>query len=447
MLAVLALTGTSTYAVFECTRRTTTRSMVYLGESKQFERHIDEATGNVGFTELSRATQEIFLKLYMERVVPDSAACDALEVAKRVQVDHPKSCMGPLLESAVWKFRGNFEAADQSLARAHAVAKLHPDWAAPFQSMMPPPGHAVAAHWEHEFEELVGERVWRVDGPFYPDGKPGLREPIEVQSTVVRLADGSLVIVNPTTFDERAAARIDALGRVRAIVTTTAGHGDAIAQAHEQHWPDAELYGSSSGSKHRQPSLPWRGFVGDDDDGVVRAFGDGEFRSVNLRGHAFDECTLVHTPTRTLHGLTDLVISFGGTHAREGAELYKFAMGMNRAPLVDSADVPIEVQSYFYLFTKDRGALRESIERLVDDDAGWDVAPLGHGGVLREPDARRHIKQAYRWLLDDAEWQLSLVERIFLPLVYLHERNLIKPILSMAYHTLKSSLAALISSN
>ena len=59
-------------------------------------------------------------------------------------------------------------------------------------------------------------------------------EPMVLQSSVVRLADGeSLVIINPSAYNQELQESINALGTVKWIITPTGPHGAALAKAHQ----------------------------------------------------------------------------------------------------------------------------------------------------------------------------------------------------------------------
>ena len=54
-----------------------------------------------------------------------------------------------------------------------------------------------------------------------------------IQSTILRLEDGeSIVIINPTEFNEETQMKINSLGIVKALITPTGPHGAALARSH-----------------------------------------------------------------------------------------------------------------------------------------------------------------------------------------------------------------------
>jgi hypothetical protein len=61
-------------------------------------------------------------------------------------------------------------------------------------------------------------------------------DPVFIQSAVVRLDDGSLVIINPTDFPESMQEAINKLGQVKAIITPTSAHGAALSRCHKNMW-------------------------------------------------------------------------------------------------------------------------------------------------------------------------------------------------------------------
>src|SRR5882757_9790761 len=86
----------------------------------------------------------------------------------------------------------------------------------------------------------IGPDIWHV--PAAPVRLPGgVRMPLA--STVMRLADGSLVLYSPAAFDDGQVAQLAALGPVAHIVAPSLLHHLHV-QAAAVRWPDAIVYGA-----------------------------------------------------------------------------------------------------------------------------------------------------------------------------------------------------------
>ena len=86
--------------------------------------------------------------------------------------------------------------------------------------------------------------------------------------------------------------------------------------------PNAKLYGTDPYTKHDQPNLPWNGFfttkglvdsknilIKEDDNNDNYDFNiQNEFEFYCLSGHVFKEVLFYHKPSKSLLGITDMMI-------------------------------------------------------------------------------------------------------------------------------------------
>lgn len=141
--------------------------------------------------------------------------------------------------------------------------------------------------------------LWATEAMF-PLGM-GLHLP--VRSHVVRLADGGLVLFNPTPTLTANKAAIDALGPVCALVSQSAFHHLGIAPALAA-WPDAKLYGPAALVKKRQ-DLSFDATLGETPEDLWA----GQFDQHLVAGAPrIGEVAFFHRATRTLL-LCDLVFN------------------------------------------------------------------------------------------------------------------------------------------
>jgi len=199
--------------------------------------------------------------------------------------------------------------------------------------------------------------------------------------TVVGLGDGKLLVHSPVPLDDPTAAKLAALGEVRQVVAPSCLHHRFVAPL-LQWFPGAQLFGAR-GLPARRPELAFAALL---DDPGPRPWAK-VLDQVTIEGAPrLNEVVFLHLPSRSLivsdllfnvrnpeTWTTALVLRLAGTHRR---------LAMSRA---------------WRLYTRDRVALRASVERVL----AWDFARIlpGHGDVFDDPDTRRHARTALRWAL------------------------------------------------
>jgi hypothetical protein len=112
--------------------------------------------------------------------------------------------------------------------------------------------------------EKLGSRLWRVEGAL--DGMP-----LKRVMTVVKRADGTLLVHNAMALDAAAMEEFDALGPVAAIVVPN-GYHRLDAPVFKQRYPTAKVYCPSGARAKVEEVVPVDGdYEALGDDGVVRA--------------------------------------------------------------------------------------------------------------------------------------------------------------------------------
>jgi len=204
--------------------------------------------------------------------------------------------------------------------------------------------------------------LWSVEHQFGWQG--GLIQ-IPVRMTVIRLADGQLVLHSPVPISSGLRQELDDLGRVGFIVVPEA-HGKFARQA-SQIYSAAQLLVAPSAPR-QQKSLPSHQPLADH----APSAWDGQVEALLLRGFRLHEVLLFHRASRTLV-LTDLCFNIQRSSSRI-SRLFFRANGMwqrfGPSRIVRRVGV------------SDPAALRQSLERALL----WDFERIvpGHGDIIEQ---------------------------------------------------------------
>jgi hypothetical protein len=202
---------------------------------------------------------------------------------------------------------------------------------------------------------------------------------VGTRMTVMRLADGSLLLHSPVVLDPTLRAELDALGPVRFAVAPNRVHhlyAGGVAEA----YPGARLW-VGPGVERKRPDLPFEEVLGDEAPEPWRAQVDQVF----FRGRPYEnEVVFHHRESRTLI-LCDLAFNFRkGTHP-----LTRLLM---RASGSYGRFGPSRLDP---LLIRDRKAARASLESILAWD--FDRVVVAHGDVL-ESGGREALRRGYAWL-------------------------------------------------
>lgn len=201
--------------------------------------------------------------------------------------------------------------------------------------------------------ESIAADVWQVSGPAIriPGGGK-----LPTCSTVIRLADRSLLVYSPIDLDDAAAAAIAAVGEVAHLVVPSLLH-HLFAEAAVRRWPGAMVH-AAPGVRRKQPGLRIdRELPGDDWRPDLEAELVGGTPRLN-------EVVLFHRPSGTLvcadlffHLRTRLVLALAGTGGGQLAQSREWSFAC-----------------------KDRAAARASVDRIL----GWPIARVAmcHGSAV-----------------------------------------------------------------
>jgi glycosyltransferase involved in cell wall biosynthesis len=232
----------------------------------------------------------------------------------------------------------------------------------------------------------VDDNIWIVDGPLVHMQMYGVRLPFSTRMTVIRLANGDLFLHSPTELVDSLKAEIDAIGRVRHLISPNKIHYTFIAQWGDA-YPDAIRW-ASPGVRERAASqnieVEFDRDLGDEPD---PAWAD-EIDQVVFRGSRFmDEIEFFHKPSRTLI-LTDIIENFELERVSR-----KYAFLLRMAGNVDpDGKTPVDLRMTFWGH-KDQA--REAYARML----AWEPERiiLAHGRWYPE-NGVEELKRAFRWL-------------------------------------------------
>eukprot|EP01096_Ripella_sp_DP13-Kostka_P008186 TRINITY_DN3049_c0_g1_i1.p2 TRINITY_DN3049_c0_g1~~TRINITY_DN3049_c0_g1_i1.p2 ORF type:complete len:553 (+),score=188.18 TRINITY_DN3049_c0_g1_i1:2345-4003(+) len=376
----LILLGRSLYGFEE--------SFYFLGEPTSFEKKYNEAMGYEA-TGLMPQCFTFFITAMLKHV---DEHFDPQLVADEMIRAHPDCILGYSMRAYLAKLEGNMKEAFAWLQKADEVAAANPDLAEKMSFLRMTEKDLKKIEFTSEFRELVPGKVWIVKEPVAIHEND---DPLLIQSSIAKLQSGELVIINPTDFSPESKRKIDALGPVKAIVTTTAAHGKG-AELAQNLWPNAKLYGTDPKRKHDRPHLRWDGFLSNDGKAV---FGT-ELPYHQIEGQIFNEVLFYHRSSHALLGMTDLAIDMKDLKKMSPQDVpwsfrvYMFGLGVWRGPFTRD----IETQSYMNAYAYSRYDMRKSFIQTFMHDIKY--ITLGHGGVIEGDDAVQTFTDHYQWALD-----------------------------------------------
>jgi len=220
--------------------------------------------------------------------------------------------------------------------------------------------------------EVVAGQIWTLERPVWFSG---IRQ--RARTTVVRLADGGLLLHSPAPPTPELSEELQALGPVRWLVVPNCFHhlGTPAAAAH---FPEAQVVGPASACK-RNKALRLHLDLGD------ASFREQvpEFEALPLSGVPFlDETVLYHRPTQSLLG-ADIVLCAGTVDhwtCRFAARLTGFYQRVRVPPDVRASRI-------------DKAAAARSIKAMLERPAQRLI--IGHADVI-EADCRDRLAEAWR---------------------------------------------------
>jgi hypothetical protein len=229
----------------------------------------------------------------------------------------------------------------------------------------------------------VADQVWIVDsGPIHAMGIP-----LPVRMTVVRLADGKLLLHSPTPFSFPLKAELEGLGTIGHLVAPNIAHW-MYMEEWQSHCPDARAWAA--------PGLRERGAVARSKLRINHVLSDQapadwaeEIAQVVVPGAGkFHEVAMFHKPSRTLL-LTDLIVNL------EPEKLPRLA-GIG-ARVLGAAEPSGKAPVYLRLaVSARREEAARAARRLIDFEPERVI--FAHGQWF-ETDGTARLRAAFDWLI------------------------------------------------
>jgi hypothetical protein len=219
--------------------------------------------------------------------------------------------------------------------------------------------------------------LWVVDKPqrFY-----GLE--VGARMTVIRLADGSLLLHSPVSLDPELRRELDSRGDVRYAVAPNRFHHLYVGEV-ARAYPGARTW-VAPGVESKRPDLEIAGVLDDEPPSGWKSEVDQLF----FRGRPFEnEVVFFHRASRTLM-LCDLAFNFG-PGSPPFTRLVARLLGSYRHFGPSRLDP---------FLIRDRAVARQCMERILDWD--FDRVVVAHGEVV-ESGGREALREGYAWLLAD----------------------------------------------
>ena len=222
--------------------------------------------------------------------------------------------------------------------------------------------------------ERLADNLWRVEGAL-----PGMS--LRRTMTVVRRADGSLLLHSPIALDDERRQELEALGPIAVLVVPNAGHR-LDAPAYQARYPGVVTFCPRGGRSKVEEVATVNGTYDDYQN-------DGSIRFETLAGVADGEGAML---VRSSDGMT-IVLNDVVMNMDKKADL----LGYLFTTVLGSAPGPRVSRLIRLLYVKDQPALRRHLERLAETP---DLQRLivSHEKVAHGPEAQNALRQAATYL-------------------------------------------------
>jgi hypothetical protein len=200
--------------------------------------------------------------------------------------------------------------------------------------------------------------------------------------TVIRLANGGLVVHSPTRLDLESQEEFQKLGPIIAIIAPSWWH-DLYLREYLSAYPDARLYGAPTLVRWNS-SLPFAGVLGD----LPASLWQDEIDQVHVQGIGLflDEIVFYHQRSRSLI-VADLLFNLSEKDAWITRTMGSLVIG------------PFPGCRFALLYrpaVTDRRRMRTAVELILDWE--FDQIIVGHGDIV-ENNGKEVFRKAFRWLL------------------------------------------------
>ena len=224
----------------------------------------------------------------------------------------------------------------------------------------------------------LDDNLWEILDPLK---LAGMTTPLGHRMSVLRLADGGLVLHSPVELRSELVEQVAALGEVRAIVAPNLMHNLYLAPWIDA-FPSAPLV-CPPGFQQKYDKLPYRETL----PTTAAGFPENELQGIRVDGiPALKEAAFLHVASRSLI-VADIVMNVRRADGLFGGLLLRMN-GIHGRPACSRM---------LRMFIRDRPALRASLDSMLELD--FERLIVGHGEVV-ERTGRRALGTAYDWLFD-----------------------------------------------
>jgi Domain of unknown function (DUF4336) len=217
--------------------------------------------------------------------------------------------------------------------------------------------------------------------------------PVGTRMTVIRLADGHLVVISPIALTPELTTQLNRLGSVAYQIAPNRYH-HLFAQAFQQQYPGAAFWGAT-GLQEKRPDLKIEHVITAEAGDIGADLLYRQFSGINVPGSTLsglgkpdplNEVVFCHKPSRTLV-ITDIAFHFDETNAWETRLVGKLIGGYK-------ALQPTLLEKWSL-------TNRDLVERSIRAVLAWDFdrVIMAHGSII-ETNGKAMLKAGYEWLLD-----------------------------------------------
>jgi Domain of unknown function (DUF4336) len=217
--------------------------------------------------------------------------------------------------------------------------------------------------------------IWAIEAP-----QRFLGAEVGTRMTVIRLADGSLLVHSPVHLDDEIRASLDRIGPVRHVVAPNRFH-HLYAAEYSRNYPEAKLYGAP-GLETKRRDLHFDAILGDEAPAAWR----GQIDQLVFRGFSpLNETVFFHRASRTVL-FTDLLFNVTHTDSTWTKFLLTLDGGFGGPGVARTFRLPMRMR---------KQAVTASVARILKWD--FDRMTLAHGDIV-ERGAKAVLQSAYSFL-------------------------------------------------
>ena len=325
---------------------------------------------------------------------------DRLKEAKKFEGKYPTSVIPQLLLAQIYMQQGDLDASQAHLDQAHSFLEKYAKENECFSKLFP-----IVSVYKQDFpmamKEVKEGRIWCVEGRVRTNR---FQQGIIGQSSIVKLADNSLVIINPLTFTPEIVQEINSLGNVVALFSPATFHTAGLLDS-TKHWPDAQVYTSIMKEKDLE-SLRSLKKPRIDLSGSANEFCN-ELVSIPLTSVGTNEIMVYDPSSRALIGPCEMIVRNTLFNDEKTVEDVGAAIGLGlfRGSYTQEYCPPNSNFMYVCKAHQLDKILVELYQFKVD------TFILGHGGIV-ESTAEEFLKPNLHWikycgLKQDLKWHYS----------------------------------------